>query len=67
MDSVGIFEPMNAAEKRIIINKGEQFGTIDGVICSTQSLWKLVFSGLKNGTAKLLCDTDSTAMYQVKM
>lgn len=52
-------------KKKVIINRGYEFGTIDGVITKTSDLMRLIFTGLKNGTATKLIDTEETLMYEL--
>jgi hypothetical protein len=51
--------------RKVIINRGENFGTLDGEIVANQILWRMVWGALKEGKAKLLCDTDTTVMYEI--
>jgi len=51
--------------QKVIINRGENFGTLDGQIVANEVLWRMIFKALKSNTAKLLCDTDTTVMYQI--
>ena len=52
--------------KTVIINRLSNFGTLDDVITKNSDLKKLVFMHLKNGTAKLLIDTEETLAYNLK-
>lgn len=63
MENVGIFA--NVMTRKAIINKGKQFGTIDGVITKSSDIMSLVFKHLKNGTAKKIVDTDETLFYEL--
>jgi hypothetical protein len=50
---------------KAIINRTMTFGTIDGVITKNDQIRKLVNQHLKQGTAKLLVDTEETLMYEL--
>ncbi len=50
---------------KAIINIGEPFGTLNGVITKTEEIRKVVNQHLKQGTAKLLIDTEETLMYEL--
>lgn len=50
---------------RAIINKGQQFGTLNGVITPTEQILNVINQNLKQGTAKLLIDSDNTLMYEL--
>lgn len=49
-----------------IINNGQKFGTLNGVIISNSEIKKVVFSKLKENKATKLIDTDETLMYELK-
>jgi len=51
---------------KAIINRGKEFGTINGVITKNSEIQKLITSNLKSGNAVKLIDTDSTLMYLIK-
>lgn len=51
--------------RKVIVNRGENFGTLDGEIVANEVLWHMIWNALKSGTAKLLCDTDTTVMYEI--
>jgi hypothetical protein len=48
-----------------VINRGETFGTLNGVITKNDEIRKVVNQHLKQGTAKLLIDTEETLMYEL--
>jgi hypothetical protein len=48
---------------KAIINRELNFGTLNGVITPNTEIYKVVFSHLKKGTAKLVLDSDETLMY----
>ncbi len=50
---------------KIIINRGEAFGTANGVIKPTAELNSAVLRAIKAGKAKKLVDTDETLMYEI--
>lgn len=50
---------------RTIINRNSNYGTIDGVIAKNEAIMKVVNQHLKQGTAKLLVDTEETLMYEL--
>ncbi len=49
----------------IVINRGLQFGTLNGVFTLNSELQKLVNKALKDGKAKKLVDTENTLMYKI--
>lgn len=51
--------------KKAIINRKSNFGTLDGVITKNEEIRKVVNQHLKQGTAKLLIDTEETLMYDL--
>lgn len=51
--------------KRVVINKGETFGTLDRAILKNDELRTLVNKHLKQGTAQLVIDNDDTQMYRL--
>ena len=48
---------------KAIINRTANFGTLDGVIATNEEIIKVVNQHLKQGTAKLLVDTEDTLVY----
>jgi hypothetical protein len=50
---------------KVIINRGQSFGTIDGVITETEKIYKLINVHLKAGTARLIVDNNETLMYSI--
>ena len=50
---------------KAIINRTETFGTLNGVITKNEEIRKVVNQHLKQGTAKLLVDTEETLMYEL--
>lgn len=50
---------------KAIINVGETFGTLNGVLTLNSEIRKIIASKLKEGKAKLLIDTDDTLMYKL--
>jgi hypothetical protein len=50
---------------KAIINKDQNFGTVDGVITKNSSIQTLINQHIKSGTAKRLIDTESTLMYEL--
>jgi len=50
---------------KIIINRGSEFSTIDGVFVKTDEAMKLVNEAIKKATAKLLVDAEETLMYNI--
>lgn len=48
---------------KAIINRNKEFGTLDGVITKNEEIRKVINQHLKQGTAKLLVDTEETLMY----
>lgn len=48
---------------KAIINRTLTFGSLNGVITPNADIYKVVFSHLKNGTARLVIDSDDTLMY----
>lgn len=51
---------------KAIINNGQKFGTLNGVITLNYEIKKVVFSKLKENKATKLIDTDETLMYEIK-
>ena len=51
---------------KVIINRGCEHSTIDGVIVKTSEANKVAISALKSGKAKLLVDNENTLMYEIK-
>lgn len=50
---------------KAIINNGEKFGTLNGIITLNSEIRKEVAFKLKEGKAKLLIDTEETLMYEL--
>jgi hypothetical protein len=50
---------------KAIINRIENFGTLNGVITKNDEIRKVVNQHLKQGTAKLIVDTEETLMYEL--
>jgi hypothetical protein len=50
---------------KAIINRQSSFGTLNGVITKNEEIRKVVNQNLKQGTAKLLIDTEETLMYEL--
>lgn len=50
---------------KAIINRTSNFGTLNGVITKNEEIRKVVNQHLKQGTAKLLVDTEETLMYEL--
>ena len=50
---------------KAIINREQNFGTLNGVITKNEIIRKVVNEHLKQGTAKLLVDTEETLMYEL--
>lgn len=50
---------------KAIINKEQNFGTVDGVITKNSAIQTLINQHIKSGTAKRLVDTESTLMYEL--
>jgi len=50
---------------KAIINREQNFGTLNGVITKNDEIRKAVNQHLKQGTAKLLVDTEETLMYEL--
>ena len=50
---------------KAIINRTANFGTLNGVITQNEEIRKVVTQHLKQGTAKLLVDTEETLMYEL--
>lgn len=50
---------------KAIINRTQTFGTLNGVITKNEEIRKVVNQHLKQGTAKLLVDTEETLMYEL--
>ena len=48
---------------KAIINRGEKFSTLNGVITETNVLMLIIFKAIKLGKAKLVVDNDNTLMY----
>ncbi len=50
---------------KAIINRLQNFGTLNGVITKNDEIRKVVNQNLKQGTAKLLIETEETLMYEL--
>ena len=50
---------------KAIINRTENSGTLNGVFTKNEEIRKVVNQHLKQGTAKLLVDTEETLMYEL--
>jgi len=50
---------------KAIINKDQNFGTVDEVITKNSVIQTLINQHIKSGTAKRLVDTESTLMYEL--
>ena len=50
---------------KAIINRTANFGTLNGVITKNDEIRKVINQHLKQGTAKLLVDTEETLMYEL--
>jgi hypothetical protein len=50
---------------KAIVNIGQTFGTLNGVITKNEEIRKVINQHLKQGTAKLLVDTEETLMYEL--
>lgn len=50
---------------KAIIIRTANFGTLNGVITKNEEIRKVVNQHLKQGTAKLLIDTEETLMYEL--
>ncbi len=50
---------------KAIINRNSNFGTLNGVITKNEEIRKVINQRLKQGTAKLLVDTEETLMYEL--
>lgn len=59
----GLISEKNAL--KAIINREQNFGTLNGVITKNDEIKKVVNQHLKQGTAKLLVDTEETLMYEL--
>lgn len=51
---------------KAIINNGEKFGTLNGVITLNSEIRKIVALAIKENKAKKLIDTNETLMYEIK-
>ena len=51
---------------KAIINRGEQFGMLNGVIMKNSEVLHVILKHLMQGTAKKIIDTDITLMYILK-
>jgi len=51
--------------KKLIINRGQKFSTIDDQIIKTSSAISIMCAALKLGKAKKMVDNDTTLMYLV--
>jgi hypothetical protein len=50
---------------KAIINRTQTFGTLNGVIAKNEEIRSVINHHLKQGTAKLLVDTEETLMYEL--
>lgn len=50
---------------KAIINREQNLGTLNGVITKNDEIRKVINQHLKQGSAKLLVDTDETLMYEL--
>lgn len=50
---------------KAIINRNQNYGTIDGVFAKNSEIQSIINKHLKTGTAKKLVDTDDTLMYEL--
>lgn len=50
---------------KAIINRGLEFGTLNGVYTKNSEIMGLVFQHIKTGTAKILVDNETTLMYKL--
>ena len=48
---------------KAIINRGQKFSTLNGVITETSALMLIIFKAIKLGKATLVVDNDNTLMY----
>jgi hypothetical protein len=48
-----------------IINRGMIFGSLNGVLTPNAQVLSIVNKHIKQGTAKLVCDTEDTLMYKL--
>jgi hypothetical protein len=60
-----IFVETKPKNMKAIINRQQNFGTLNGVITKNDEIRKVVNNQLKQGTAKLLVDTEETLMYEL--
>ena len=51
---------------KVIINRGCEYSSIDGVIVKTIEATKAYLAALKLGRAKLLADNETTLMYEIQ-
>lgn len=51
---------------KVIINNGQKFGTLNGVVTLNSEIRKIVVAKLKENKAIKLIDTDETLMYEIK-
>jgi hypothetical protein len=49
-----------------IINRAQNFGTLNGVITKNSEIQTVINKNIKAGTAKKLIDTKETLMYELK-
>ena len=50
---------------KAIINRQQNFGTLNGVITKNDEIRTVVNQHIKSGTAKKLIDTEETLMYEL--
>jgi hypothetical protein len=58
-----LFKLQKTKIMKAIINRQQNFGTLNGVITKNEEIRKVVNQHLKQGTAKLVIDTEETLMY----
>lgn len=50
---------------KAIINRQQNYGTLNGIITKNDEIRRVVNQHLKQGTAKLLVDNEETLMYEL--
>jgi hypothetical protein len=50
-----------------IINNGQKFGTLNGVLTLNSEIKKVVFKAIKENKATKLIDTEETLMYEIEL
>jgi hypothetical protein len=63
--NVYLYQKLKQSKMKAIINRTQNFGTLNGVITKNEEIRKVVNQHLKQGTAKLLVDTEETLMYEL--